>query len=89
MSCEKCTELDVHPDKDGKVRIRKDLAYRCLAELPPKHVFEAMLPHSVPIQDRGGYVFSGITWPPTRARMGKGQGVGCPMFTMRQGKATS
>lgn len=64
----KCRHLRVLPDKDGKVRVRKDRGYRCevVVETP-------VLPASVMLSHDW-------KWPPRRTAVGPDECSRCPMF---------
>ena len=67
MTCKNCKWLSVEPDKDGKVRIRKELMYICTVPIEmPKF----------PISITKEYDFK---WPPRRTRVSPNDN-NCPMF---------
>jgi len=77
MTCRTCKWLDVHPDKDGRVRIRK-LYYECLApvpECPP-------LPYCITLSHYGQW--TNFRWPPYRSRVMPDRGAGCPLWQARE-----
>lgn len=75
MAYKKCNHMEAHPDKDGKVRVREDKLYRCLAPVPS--VEELMLPASV----TRAY---GFTWPPTKTYVDKSICEQCPRNTTKK-----
>lgn len=71
--CGTCRWLHVHPDADGKVRVRKDRAYPCCLPIiwPPK-----CLPDSVT------HAYGFLKYPPEK-RMLPSAGTTCPTWEAR------
>lgn len=64
----KCKYLHAPPDKDGKVRLRRNVRYRCMIELPTP-----VLPASVT------QAFD-WRWPPHKTHVGIEDCARCPCF---------
>lgn len=64
-SCRTCRWLIAHPDKDGKVRLRKDNSYLCRPEFKPLE--ELGLPVSIIKSMRDHW--NCFNWPPVLKRM--------------------
>jgi hypothetical protein len=69
QSCGTCKWLRVAPDKDGKIRVRKNLTYRC--DCP------VLLLSALPDCVTKAYDFY---WPPHRIWISPNSGKTCPTF---------
>lgn len=70
-SCKTCRFLNVPPDAAGRIVVRKDEAYQCMAVVPVP-----LLPDSVTT----AYTFR---WPLPRSYMTGEQGTLCPTWDQR------
>ena len=77
QSCRTCKYLNVEPNKAGRVVVRSNSGYRCLAPDPPLPV----LPDSI----GKTYYF---TWPPGRVYVSPDQGTECPVWEARKNEPT-
>lgn len=59
MACRTCKHLNIPPDKDGKIRIRKG-SYRCDCPMPPPPVMPACIRVHV---GRKGSSYGSFIWP--------------------------
>lgn len=66
-----CKHLLIGPDKDGKVRLRKERRYRCMVDVPTP-----VLPASVT------KAFD-WRWPPHKSNVGIEDCAKCPFFEAR------